>query len=282
MTTILPRPFARLALFAALAAAPAVAQSFAATQSKNYGNWYAGGSTTARATANLTLPSATDLLAPTRIEVAGSNVASVRLFGMSREAAAMTASARVDHVFAGFFNGGLQFSNTSAGSFAVRLGGRTVLSDARTNVQLSNNLAADVFVSDVPSYSVSMLGIGVTVRGGATGRARYTLTPQVSLANLSVALNGPLRTSAVGTAGASVSALGATAGVSATLTFADLNANLAVNAAPAGATGTFTGSIQQVRFVMNVFASFLGATASQTLVDYADPSTTFSKNLQQL
>ena len=270
----------RLALLAAAVAAPADAQSFGAVQTRNYGNWFAGGTTTARANATVTLPSANDFLAPTSLQATASNVASARLFGMSREAAAMTASIRVDHVFTGFSNGGLQFSNASAGSFAVRLGGATVLSDARTNTTLSNNLAADVFVSDVPTYTASLLGFGVTVRGGATGRARYTLTPQFSFANgMSVALNGPIRTSAVGTAGASVGALGVTVGVASTLTFADTNANLAVTAAPSGVTGGISGTIQQIRFVLDVFASFAGATASQRLVDLASPAETFTKVL---
>lgn len=272
-------PAVRFALLAAAVAAPVAAQSFGASQTKTYGNWHAGGTTTARANATVALPSPTDLLAPTSVRASASNVASVRLFGLTREAAAMTTSVRVDHEVVGLSSSGLEFRNTSTGSFAVRLGGRTVLSDARTNVQLTNNLAANVFVSDVPTHTVSLLGFGVTVRGGATGRARYTLTPQINLATLSVALSGPIRSSAVGTAGASVSALGATAGVTSTLTFADTSANLAVQAAPAGVTGGISGSIQQIRFVLDVFASFAGLTASQQLVDLASPAETFAKNL---
>jgi hypothetical protein len=280
MNPLLALPAVRLALLAAAVAAPVAAQSFGTVDTKTYGNWLAGGSTTMRANANVTLPSPTNLLAPTSVQASASNVASVRLFGTSREAAAMTTSVRVDHEFAGLANGRLQFRNTSAGSFAVRLAGATVLSDARTNTTLSNNLAADVFVSDVPTHTVSLLGYGVTVRGGATGRARYTLTPSFSFANgMSVALDGPIRTSAVGTAGASVGALGVTVGVASTLTFADTNANLAISATPGGVTGGVSGTIQQIRFVIDVFASFAGATASQRLVNHSSPAENFNKVL---
>lgn len=273
-------PAVRLALLAAAVAAPVAAQSFGAVHTKNYGNSLAGGSTTMRATANVALPSPTNLLAPTSVQASASNVASVRLFGASREAAAMTTSVRVDHEFAGFANGRMQFSSTSAGRFAVRLAGVTVLSDARTNTTLSNNLAADVFVSDVPTYTASLLGFGVTVSGGATGRARYTLTPSVRLVNgMSVALDGPIRTSAVGTAGASVAALGVTVGVASTLTFADTNADLAITATPGSVTGGVSGTIQQIRFVIDVFASFAGATASQRLVNHTSPAENFNKVL---
>lgn len=255
--------------------AEAQTQTFGASRTQNYGPTIAGGTTTMTARGSVTAPSLNDITAPTTLDVSTTNSARIRLFGVSTEAAAMTASLRADHVFSGFSAGGLQFANTTSSSFAVRLAGRTVLSDSRTNTTLSNNLAADAFVSDVPTYSVSLLGCGITVRGGATARARYTLTPQFSFGSgMSVSLSGPLRTSAVGTASAAVSVLGATAGVSSSLVYADTTASVNLQATPTGATGAIDFTVQQIRFVLDVFASFAGLSARERLVDWSDASRT--------
>ncbi len=262
-------------LCALLGTAPLAAQtrSFAATDTESYGTTLAGGSTTLRASGSVTVPDLRDITAPTTLVVNASNRASVRLFGLTREAASMSAGLRADHAFSGFANGGLQFTNTSSGTFTVRIGGYTVLSDSRTNTTLSNDLAADVFVADVPTYSVSLLGCGITVRGGAVARARYALSPQVNFGStLSASLNGPVRSSATGIARASVSVLGATAGVRSTLTYADTNANVNLFVSPTGATGTVAFTVAPIRFAMSVFASFAGLSATQEIVDWAQPS----------
>lgn len=260
--------------------AEAQTQTFGASRTQSYGPTIAGGSTTISASGSVTAPSLADITAPTTLVVGTTNTARIRLFGISTEAAAMTASLRADHVFSGFSNGGLQFSNTTSSSFAVRIAGRTILSDSRTNTTLSNNLAADAFVSDVPTYAVSLLGCGIMVRGGATARARYSLTPQFSFANgMSVSLSGPLRSSAVGTASAAVSVLGATAGVTSSLVFADTTATANLQATPTGATGTIAFTVQQIRFFLDVFASFAGLTASQRLAEWSDGSRSGTLNL---
>lgn len=263
-------------------AAPAVAQAFQASDTTTYGNWYAGGSTAMRANGTVTLPSLADPTGPTRLDVTASQIANIRLFGVQREAAAMAMSLRIDHVLAGFSGNGFVWSNTSTASYVLRIGGRTMSTDNRTNTILSNNLAADVWLGESPRMSVSLLGLSVDVRGNATGRARYTLTPSVNLgSNFSIAVNGPIRTSSVGSAFAAVGVLGATAGVTSTLTYADTSATLDAVATRAGVTGSISGTVQQIRLFLDVFAGFLGATASQRLVDIVTPARSYTRSLQQ-
>lgn len=276
-------PLFRTTLAAVFATLSIAAQSYGVTENKAYGNWYAGGSTSVRANVGIALPPARDPFAPTTITASSSNVARVRLFGREREAASMSSSLLAEHRVIGFDLRGPVFENTSAGTFTVRIGGRTMLSDARTNTSLSNSLAADVFLQDVPTLEVSLLGLGVMVRGGVTARATYDFTPEISFnGGLQLRLNGPLRSSAVGTAAASVSALGATAGVASTLVFADTTAQVALTATPTAVSGSITGSIRAIHLAMGVFASAAGLTASASLIDYSTPAQSFQRPLARL
>lgn len=274
---------------AAFAIAPLTAQggtrNFSATRTSNYGISLAGGSTTLRANAAVTTPST--LFGTTSLAAGLSNTANVRLFGQTREAAAMVADFRSSHTPVGITTGGIVFQNTATGSFAVRLAGMTVVSATSTSNTQSNNLAADVFPSTGVGYSVSLLGMSVGVTGNVTARAAYTLTPTISFANgLVVDLNGPVRASAVGRTGASVSVLGASAGTQATLVFANTNGTAALHVTPATATGTVNYTVQPVQLALSVFASLSlplvpTLTASQTVFSYSMPSQSGTLNLTQ-
>lgn len=256
-----------------LAIAPLAAQgpqTFSAVRTQNYGVQLAGGSTTMRADATVSAGFTGGTLG-----VDLSNVANVRLFGFTREAVAIVASLDASHTLIGFSpQTGPIFLNSSVGSYAVRIGGFTVLPASSLSISVGGNLVGNVFPSQGVDYNVSILGFGVRVQGNATGRAEYTLTPTVNFANFGVDLNGPVRTSAVGSAGCSVSALGASAGVTATLIYANTNGNAAIHAGPGGATGTITFTVQQIRLFLRVFASlalpFMPVlTASETVFDHA-------------
>lgn len=268
----------------ALIAAPAAAQNartFAAARTQNYGVTLAGGSTTLRATAAVTTP--TTLFGTTTLNAAIANTATVRLFGYSREAAAMTFAMTASHTPVGITTSGIVFDNTSTGTMTVRLGGYTVLSSTSQSSQQSGNLVANVFPGSGVSYGVNVVGIGVTVRGNVSARASYSLTPTVSFAGgMAVDLDGPVRSRATGSAGASVSVLGASAGVTSTLTFADTNGNAHLHVTPQAASGTVAYSVQQIRLQMQVFASLLGLSGSVTLFDAAAASQVGNLNLTEL
>ncbi|MFO1076355.1 MAG: hypothetical protein U1E73_01355 [Planctomycetota bacterium] len=273
-----------LLLPAALLVAGATAQNtrnFATTRTQNYGVNLAGGSTTLRATAAVTTPST--LLGATTLAATISNTANVRLFGYSREAAAVTGTMTANHAFSSLTPSGIVFQNTSTGTMTVRLGGYTVLSGASFNSQQSGNLVANVFPGAGVSYGVNMLGIGITVAGNVSARANYSLTPTVSFSSgMAVDLTGPVRSSAVGSAGASVSVLGASAGVTSTLTYANTNGTANLHVTPDAASGTVAYTVQQIRLQLQVFASFLGMSSTLSLFDVSTASQSGTLNLAEI
>lgn len=275
---------------ATLAIAPLAAQgntrTFAAVRTSNYGVQQAGGSTTLRGTATVTTP--TTLLGATTLAAGVSNTANVRLFGLGAEAAAMVANYRADHTLVGFSNTGPLFQNNATGSFAVRLAGMTVVSSTSTSNIQSGNLAADVFPSAGIPIDVSLLGLSIRVRGNVTARAAYSLTPSLVFnSGMAVDLNGPLRASAVGRASASVSALGASAGTVATMTFANTNGTAAFHITPAAASGSINYSVQPIQLALSVYASLAlpllpTMSASTTLFSYSAAAQSGVLNLSEI
>lgn len=254
------------ALFAAQLAAQNVVD-FSAVRTQNYGVPLAGGSTTLRASARVTTP--TSLLGTTSLNAALSNVASVRLFGNTREAAAMVASLTANRTFSGLTTNGPIYSNATAGSFAVRLGGYTVYSSSSFNGAQTGSPVANVFQGSGVGYSVSLLGLEVGLNANASARATYSLVPAVSFANMTIDVDGSVRSNATGFASASVSFLGASAGVSSTLNFANTNGTADLHVSPSSTSGTVAYSVQPIRLLMQAFASVFGATAAQVVFDYA-------------
>jgi len=275
----------------ALSLAPLAAQgntrTFAAVRTSSYGiPFWAGGSTVMRGGATVTTPAT--LFGATTLAASASNTARVHLFGLSAEAAAMVADFRANHAFVGLGPNGAIFQNTSTGSLVVRLAGNTVVSSTSTSANQGGNLTANVFAGDGAVYNLSLLGFGVRVRGNILARAQYSLTPTFTFQNgMAVDLNGPLRASGVGSAGASVSALGATVGTAATLVYADTNGTVALRVTPANATGTINFTVLPIRLVLSVFASlslpFLPTvSATQTLFNYAAAQQAGVLNLSQV
>lgn len=259
-------------LFLVTMALPLAAQgptTFTAVRTQNYGVNQAGGSTTLRASATVDAS-----LGGATLDVGLSNVASVRLFGFTREAAAMVGAMNARHTIVGFSQNGPLFLNTSTGSYVVRLGGFTVLSASSFALGVSGNLTADVFPGNGVSRDVSLLGFNVRVLGQVGARAQYTLTPTLNFANFAIDIDGPLRSSAVGEAGCSVSFLGASAGVSGTLTYANTNGVADLRVTPAGASGTIAYTVQQIRLVLRVFASL----ALPFLPEVSDSLTLFDQS----
>jgi hypothetical protein len=284
MKTITNR-FLRFASVLTLVAAPLAAQAATVTRTSNYGLDIAGGSTTVTASASIVAPTAQNLMTTT-INAGTNTVSNVRLFGFTAQAASLSASysCRQRAVFvANGLQFQLQFQRSSFATFSIRIAGNEVLSDTATNEAQSASFADDVFLSDVTGPSVDLVFVRLALRGNVTGRLNYNLTPTIDLPSMSVRLAGPMRTRATGRAWASASVLAASAGVSATLTYADTNAAVDVNAALGnGISGRFDFTVQPIRFRIVAWASLwtpLGTLyGDQTLVDWSDAAQSGSRS----
>lgn len=256
--------------------APLAAQdtrNFAATRTTNYGLPMAGGSTVLTATASVTMPQF--LFGTTDYRAAVSNRATVRLFGATAEGAAVFADYAASQTPT-FQGGRLVFQRSSTASFRVRIAGMTVLSSASTTQGQSGNIADDVFLGDGVGTTVGLPFMNVRVLGNVTARATYDLAPAIDLGAFAVDLQGPARVRAVGRAIASATLLGATAGTSATLTYADTDADVALRVANGQATGTVDFTVREIRLRLSVFGSLSlpllpPLFASVTLFDYSRP-----------
>lgn len=225
--------------------------TFAAARTTNYGVPLAGGSVRLAGNGSVTLPSL--LFGTTTYRANASHIGTVRLFGVSAEAAAIVASYSASQTPT-LQNFRLSFQRTSSAAFAVRLAGMTVLSSTSTTAGQSGNIADDVFLGDGVGYTVGLPFMNVQVRGNVTARAIYNLVPTISFTSgLGVDLVGPARVRAVGRANASASLLGATAGTTATLTYADTNANVDIHVTGGVADGTVAFTTQPIRLSLAVF-----------------------------
>lgn len=270
-----PIPSLCAALLSLLAAVPAVAQTttstFAAT-TDNYGIApIAYGSRHQSLETSQTLP--TTLTGSTVRSAHAVKQSFIGLFGVTTEAAAILMSLTARRDFVGFSPNGLLFRNSSFGSFQVRIGGWTVVSQTAINTPILGNFVGNAFVGAVPSLDVSLFGIGFRVTGGATARADWNITQSISFANgVSVAFNGPMRGRATGSASASINVLGVSAGVSTTLVYADTSTNMSVSITPTSTVGSIAWTVQAIRLRLLVWATIAGMTNSQALIDYATPA----------
>ena len=76
--------------------------------------------------------------------------------------------------------------------------------------------------------------------------------------------------------------VGASAGVSSTLTFADTNANLNVNVLPTGAVGGISWSVALIRLRMEAWANVLGILNTQMIFDFNLPAVSGTTALRTL
>lgn len=256
------------------AAAPAVAQTnttnSSAVRTSTYGvPFFAGGTTSQRLDTTVT----TSPLSTSRSALA-ENRALIHLFGTTVEASAIRMSLAAQRNIVGFTTTGAPIVSTaSQGLFQVRIAGATVLSQTAINTPVLGTIAGDAFAGVRPSYEVSLFGIGYRIAGSATARADWNLTNTISFANgVSVACNGPVRARATGSSSVAFNVLGASAGVSSTLTYADTTANLAVSLTPNGTTGSIGWSVALIRLRMEAWANVLGILQTQMLFDFNLPA----------
>lgn len=272
------------ALFTLAAAVPAVAQTTTenrlAERVDHYGvSTFAGGSTSVRLETSMSVSPLS-----TRRAATAENKATVRLFGVSAEAAAVRMALSAQRDIIGFSTSGAAITrNTSLGSFQVRIGGATVISQTAVNTPLLGTVSGNAFAGITPRYDVTLFGIGYSIRGGATARADWNLTNTISFASgVSVNMTGPVRCRAVGSSSVVFNVLGAQAGVSSTLTFADTNANLSVNVLPGGAVGTIGWSVAPIRLRMEAWANVMSILNTQLLFDLNLPAVAGSTALRTL
>ena len=167
----------------------AQASTFSAVRTQNYGYAIAGGTTTLRADAMID-----DLANGVALRIDVSNIATVRLFGSTREAAAILTSVSGSHGLFGFSpaTGPIFFTN-SGGSYTVRLGGYTVATDAQNTSPIGaiGTVTANVFPGNGVGMDVWLIAFNVRVQGNVTGRANYDLNPQVTVPDFAIDLDGP-------------------------------------------------------------------------------------------
>jgi hypothetical protein len=272
------------ALLALVAAVPAVAQTSTQTRQAlrvdNYGvPFFAGGSTSQRLDTSMSISPLS-----TRRAAVAENKSSIHLFGVTAEAAAVRMSLSAQRDIIGFSTTGAPITrNTSLGAFQVRIAGATVLSQTAVNTPVLGTISGNAFAGVSPSYQVSLFGIGYSIRGSATARADWNLTNTISFAaGVSVNMSGPLRCRATGSSSVVLSVLGASAGVTSTLTYADTNANLNVSVLPTGAVGGITWSVALIRLRMQAWASVLGILNTQMLFDFNLPAISGTTALRTL
>lgn len=270
-----PIPTLCAALLSLLAAVPAAAQTtentFAST-TDNYGIApIAYGSRRQSLETSVTLP--TTLIGSTVRSAHAVKQSFIGLFGVTTEASAILMSLTARRDVVGFSPNGLVFRNSSFGTFQVRIGGLTVVSQAAVNTPILGTFVGNAFVGPVPRLDVSLFGIGFRLAGGATARADWNITQSISFASgVSVAFNGPMRGRATGLASASINVLGVSVGVSSTLVYADTNANMSVSITPTSTVGSIAWTVQEIRLRLLVWATIAGVTNTQALIDYATPA----------
>ncbi len=274
-----------LAVLPCLAAAvPALAQSTttnsSAVRTSTYGvPFFAGGTTSQRLDTSVT----TSPLSAARSAVA-ENRALVHLFGTTVEASAIRMSLAAQRTIVGFSTTGAPIVSTSSlGQFQVRIAGATVVSQTAVNTPVLGTFTGNAFAGVRPSYEVSLFGIGYRIAGSATARADWNLTNSISFANgVSVACNGPIRGRATGSSSVSFNVLGASAGVTSTLTYADTTANVALSLTPNGTTGSIGWSVALIRLRMQAWANVLGILQTQMLFDFNLPAVSGTALLRQI
>lgn len=272
------------ALFALAAAVPAVAQTSTETRQSlrvdNYGvPFFAGGSTSQRLDTSMSVAPLS-----TRRAATADNRATIHLLGASREAAAVRMALSAQRDVIGFSTTGAPITrNTSLGSFQVRIGGATVISQTAVNTPVLGTISGNAFAGITPSYQVSLFGIGYSIAGSATARADWNVTNTISFAaGVSVNMSGPMRCRAVGSSSVVLSVLGASAGVTSTLTYADTNANLNVSVLPTGAVGGISWNVALIRLRMQAWANVLGILNTQMLFDFNLPAISGTTALRTL
>jgi hypothetical protein len=285
MNTATIRPFA-LALSTVLAlAGSGSSQDRSATFALSYGTSEFGGSVTMNAFARRT---SLDVFGSHESAIGASDIRRVRVFGQSKESAAIVAGYTVRQVKSAMIGGDV--SQTRSGSFVVRVAGITVqqVTAATTSTWSEVFAPGNVFAGSGVSQSVGVGPFSLNVRANVSAGARFALTRTTVLdpgsidwramsfraPSVSAALTGWARASANGTASASLGVPGVSFGVSADLVFANSRADLLVEATLSQLGGALTYSVDPIDLELSAYATVYPPlvapiTYRTTLVDWS-------------
>ncbi|MCC6782825.1 MAG: hypothetical protein IT457_08265 [Planctomycetes bacterium] len=287
MNTATIRPFA-LALSTVLAlAGSGRSQDRSATFALSYGTSEFGGSVTMNAFARRT---SLDSVGSYESAIGASDIRRVRVFGQSKESAAIVAGYTVRQVKSALLGGNV--SQTRSGSFVVRIAGITVQQvTAATSSTWSEVFApGNVFAGSGVSQSVGVGPFAMSVRANVSAGARFDLTRttvldpgsisyrtlpiQFTPPSVSASLTGWARASANGSASASLAVPGVSFGVSADLVFANSRADLLVEATSSRLGGALTYAVEPIDLELSAYATVYPPlvapiTYRTTLVDWS-------------
>lgn len=245
-----------LSLFTATATAqllPVPGQSKVARYSLPYGVEKAGG--------QLVLEGRTYLAAigsAVAVRDTGLAKAEIRLFGKTFEAARIDAEVQVTQGNFVYSRGGwtgTPGAPVGAASASAKLAGFTVWEDDATMTRTWSKALGPYDLLPNPITASFTIGpVPVTVKANAGVGGGVELTATANLAAVSASLIGVGSAYGYGWASAGVGMPGASAGVQATLRFANTAAIYTLTAAPSGISGQLTFSIIPIKLIMAIYA----------------------------